>query len=131
MTYAMRDLIKRQFEDQLIGKWLGEKVIRTRKDETLTAEGYLVGVGSSEIVVDGIIVSVTEKDREAIDMGFAEVGDAHGYFKLGTDVKMKDFITSQTTQKKYQVTKIDDNTEVIHGMGCFLHIYMVYRETIT
>lgn len=129
MTLATRKLIRRQFEEQMIGKWVGEKVLRTRIEETLTDE-HLDEVSESEIVVDAIVLPITEKDRQIIDMGDVRLGDAHGFFKEADDIREKDYITSQTSRRKYQIVKIDDEARV-HGLDCFLHFYMAYRETLS
>lgn len=130
MTFGMRKLIKRQFEEQLVDKWLGERVIHTTQTESYNSHGYLIGITPAESRIMGIISPVTEKDRDVMDLGVVALGDAHGFFKIDSGVNEKDYITSTRTGNKYQVVRVDD-TARIHGHELFIHVYMKFREKIT
>lgn len=123
-------MVKRQFEDQLVDKWLGERVIHTSETETYAGEGYLSGMTPSDSRIMGIIAPITEKDRDVMDLGVVALGDAHGFFKTNSGVKEKDYITSTRTGDKYQVVQID-NTAKIQGHKSFIHAYMKFRENIS
>lgn len=128
MTNAFKNLVKNGFEDQILKIWLGEPILHTTLTETCNSNGYLISTSETETTIQGIISPITEKDREVIDLGVVEIGDAHGFFKVGDNVGEKDKIKSKESGREYQVVKIDNKAR-IHGTTCFTHAYMKYRET--
>lgn len=128
MTNAFKNLVKNGFENQILKTGLGESIIHTKLSETYDTHGYLISTSESESIIQGIISPITEKDRQVIDLGVVEIGDAHGFFKVGDSVGEKDKIKSKKSGREYQVVKID-NKAMIHGVSCFTHAYMKYRET--
>jgi len=128
MSKAFKNLVKSGFEDQILGQWLGESIIHTKLTETYDSNGYLISTTETEATIQGIISPITEKDREVIDLGVVEIGDAHGFFKIGDNVGEKDKVKSKESGREYQVVKIDSHAR-IHGEALFIHAYMKYRET--
>ena len=131
MTLAFKNFVKRTFENQILEKWSSQRLLVTRAVETYDGDDGMTATTDSQFYIDGFLGAITEKDRQMLEMGFAEVGDSHGYFKEADGIINKDIILSISTGKEYKVSKIVDDADEIHGFECFTHGILRYLRDIS
>lgn len=129
MTTGFRQFVKRTVENQLIDKWLGERLIHTSKTETGDADGYTTTFTDTDTRIMGVIRPITEKDVIFDEIGHIPVGDAHGFFKESDGVKVEDVVTSIKTGNRYEVQE-QLHTGNVHGYESFHHFKLHFRENV-
>lgn len=129
MSVGFRKFVKRTVENQLIDKWLGERIIHTSKSETSDDDGYTTAFTDTDTRIFGVIRPITEGDKIFDEVGHIAIGDAHGFFKIGDAVKTEDVVTSIKTGNRYEVQE-ELATGNVHGFETFLHFKLHFRENV-
>lgn len=119
VTSKLANLHRKWFDDMLTGKNYSfgrSDVVLVTITKTTDPMGGVTGVTESESTINAEVQFVTKQDKQILEMGIADVGDAKLYVKGTTTVNVnKDEI--EINSVRWRVTELVEAPEV-DGVVC-------------
>jgi hypothetical protein len=122
---SLQELVKSRFEGMFVDKKFGQMI--TRETETITYDdnGYMTSRTTATDQIKAVIITQVDADKQWLDVGKLEVGDAIGYFEVGDNIQEEQHIT--TADYKYKITRIMNKADMLKGTACFVVCYLQMR----